>query len=56
MITIRHYFKNDKEIYTAIYLDDILLVDWTNTNSVTEINELHPAIKEAEHVNTFVKE
>ena len=54
MIEIRHYFKDNKEVYTAIYLDDLLLVDWTP--KITEINELHPAIKEAVHKNLEVKD
>lgn len=54
MIEIKHYWKNDKEVYTAIYLDDVLLVDWTP--HITEINEIHPAIKEAYHTNSFIKD
>ena len=51
MLEFRHILDNKKnEIYTAIYLDDLLLVDWTK-NGIIEINSKHPEVIIAKHVN-----
>lgn len=55
MLEIHHSFDKDKkEIYTAIYLDDHLLIDWTPR--FTEINSKHPQVIEAVHKNIYTEE
>lgn len=54
MLEIHHALNKDKkEIYTAIYLDDELLIDWTPR--FTEINSNHPQVIEAVNKNIYME-
>lgn len=53
-IEIHHCFnKEKKEIYTSIYLDGELLIDWTPR--FTEINSKHKNVIEAVHRNIDIE-